>query len=132
MPRLYTRWTERARRRRGGGNGSGSFAQRGAGEQPGRVERGERRARVVEDQRQLGAAEHHRVAAVGREPGDDALERSARCRTDHAVDQLVHDDAIDVVALRRRWADGGDAARGELLGVDLAVDEPARAEDAEP
>ena len=37
--------------------------QRGAGEQPRRVPRRQRRVGVVHDQRDLSAAEHHRVTA---------------------------------------------------------------------
>ena len=47
--------------------------QRRAGEHPGRVERRQRRVGIVQDQRDLGAAEYHGVAAGALHPGVDTL-----------------------------------------------------------
>ena len=54
-----------------------------------------------------------------------------RLGLEHAVDQLVHDDPVDLVALRRGRTHVLEPARRQLLRIDLAVDQPARAGDAE-
>ena len=51
---------------------------------------------------------------------------------EHAVDQLGHDDAVDLDALGRGGPDALDALRRELPGIDVAIDEPARARNAGP
>ena len=52
-------------------------------------------------------------------------------RLEDAVDELVDDDAVDLVALGGARADEVKPAGGELLRVEVAVDEPARSGQAE-
>ena len=62
---------------------------------------------------------------------DDLLEVGDRLRLEGAADQLVHDDAVARLALGRARAEIRQAARRKLLRIDLAVDQPARARDAD-
>ena len=54
-----------------------------------------------------------------------------RLRLEDAAHQLVHDDAIDLLALGSVRAHVTQPARRELLRVDLALDQPARSDQAE-
>src|ERR1700730_12774675 len=104
----------------------------GAGEQTGGVEGGEGRVRVVHEERDLGAAEYDGVAAfVALHAGDELLEVRDCFGTKDAVDELVHDDAVDGGAFRCGGPDVCDAALGELLRVDVAFDQVAGAGERE-
>ena len=92
---------------------------------------GQRRIRVIYDQRDLGAAEDDGIAALIAHPRDDLLDACGRCRLEHAAHQFIHDDAVDVVAFDRRRAHVFQAARGKFFRIHIAVDQPARAGQAE-
>ena len=55
----------------------------------------------------------------------------ARLWFEDAVHQLIHDDAIALFAFVGVRPHALQAARGELPGINLAVDEPARSGDAD-
>ena len=78
-------------------------AQRGARQQARRIERRQRRIGVAHDRAgsRCSRALPRRSLPV-LQPADDPLEVRDRLRPEYAVDQLVHDDAIDLVALGRR------------------------------
>ena len=73
-------------------------AQRRPRKQARGIERRQRGIRVVHDQRNLGAAEYDSVAALIFHPSDDPLKGSDRLGLEDAVNQLIHDDAIDFFA----------------------------------
>jgi hypothetical protein len=54
-----------------------------------------------------------------------------RLGPEDAIHQLIHDDAIDFPALLSVGAHIFQAARGELVRVDVTVNEPARPEQAQ-
>ena len=103
----------------------------GARQQAGRIERRQRRVAVVHDQRELGAAQHDGVAALDLHALDDLLQVGDRVGLEDAVDQLVHDDAVDLLALGEARAHVAQRAPSELLGIDLALGQPARAGDGD-
>src|SRR5258708_39905509 len=78
-------------------------AQRRPREQAGGIEGRQRRIRVVHDQRDLGAAEHDSVAALVFYPFDDSLKVSHGLALEHAVNQFIHDYAIDFFAFGGVW-----------------------------
>src|SRR5271166_1780177 len=74
-------------------------AQGCAGDDAGRVENRERRGGPVDQQRDLGAGERDRVAAVAREIANDLLKVFARRGQKLCAYQLVVNDLIDTLAL---------------------------------
>ena len=91
----------------------------------------QRRVAVVHDQRDLGAAQHDGIAALVLHALKHLLEVGDGFRLEHAVDQLVHDDAVDLLALGQARPQVTDGAAGEFLRVHLALGQPARAGDAD-
>jgi len=89
------------------------------------IERWQRGIRVVHDQRDLGAAEYNRIAASILHPPDDTLKVGDSLGHENAVDQLTHDDAIDVFAFGGVWAHIRQTSRYESFRIDLTLDEPA-------
>jgi len=86
---------------------------------------------IVHDQRDLGAAEHDGVAALGLHASDHALEAGHRLGSEDARDQFVHDDAVDLVTLAGGRAQMLQPAIGELFRIDVALDQPPCAGQAE-
>lgn len=107
------------------GGGLEGAVEGGAGEEAGGVQRGEGGVFVVEDEGDFGAAEDYGVAAFLLHAGDDALEGGDGFGLEDAVDELVHDDAVDGLALGGVGAEEVDVVGGELVGVDAAFDEVA-------
>src|SRR5947208_2293823 len=60
-----------------------------------------------------------------------ALVKRERLRLENAAHQLIHDDAVQLIALRGLGPHERDAARRERGRIDVALDKPTRAEDAE-
>jgi hypothetical protein len=83
------------------------------------------------DQRRLGAAEHHGIAALVLHPCDDPLMIGDCFGLEDAVDQFIHDDAVDLVALGGARTHEREAARPELFRIGLAVHQPAGADQAD-
>src|SRR3984893_8420907 len=101
------------------------MSQRGACEQARRIKCRQRRVRVVEDQRKLGAGKRHGIAARGLlKPGDDLLDVSNALRLESAIDQLGHDNLAEAFAFGRLWANADDPVPLQLRGVYITVDEP--------
>jgi hypothetical protein len=90
-------------------------AQCGPRKQACGIQRGQWRIRIVHDQRDLGAAEHDGVAALVLHPSDHALEVGDGVEFEHAADQLIHDDAVDLFAFGGVRAYMLQSARGELF-----------------
>src|SRR5581483_2688684 len=86
---------------------------------------------VVDDQRDLGAAEDDAVAAGGLEAGDELLEKRQRRRLEDAAHQLLHDDAVHLPFFLLVRTHDVDRVLRELFRVELAVDEPPRAGEPE-
>jgi hypothetical protein len=95
------------------------------------IERRQRRVGVADDQRNLGAAQHDGIAASTLHPLDDAPVVENRLRLEDAADELIHDDAVDLLALLVVRTDVVQAVRPELCRIDLALDQPARADESE-
>lgn len=108
------------------GAGEGS-----AGEEPGRVESGQRRIIVVHDEGNFGTAEDDGIASLVLHARDGALMEGDSLGGEDSADQFLHDEAVDLITLGRGGAQAFNAERGKLIGVDAAVDEPAGAEQAD-
>ena len=116
--------TQGSRQGRGSAQGRARKQARG-------IECRQRRARVVHDQRNLSATEYHGVARLAFHPPDDALEATDRLPLEDAIHQFIHDDAIDLFTFNGVRMHALQTARRELLWIDLALDEPARARQTE-
>jgi len=106
-------------------------ARRVRREQPCGIERRQGRIRVIHDQRDLGAAEDDRVATLVLHPSDDPLKTSDRLGLEDAVNELIHDDAVDFFALGAVGTHVLHSARLELFRIDLALDEISSSGQAE-
>jgi len=95
----------------------------GSGQEAGGVEGGEGGVFVVEDEGDFGAAEDYGVAAFVFHAGDDALEGGDGVGFEEAVDEFVHDDAVDGFALVGVGAEDSDVLghEGSLAELVAAV-----------
>src|SRR5262249_2526464 len=105
--------------------------ERSARQQPGGIERRQGRIVVVDDQRDLRAAQHHGIAPLTLQPPDPPLIVGDRLRLEDALHQLIHDDAVARLALLGARALVAKPARRQPLGIDLAIDQPLGAQDAD-
>src|SRR5271168_4514428 len=97
--------------------------ERRSRQQSSRIERGQRRIRIDQDQGNFGAAKDHSIASLVLHSFHNLLKRGDRGGFENSVHQLVHDDAIDLLLLLRIWAHEVQVARLELFRVHLAVDQ---------
>src|SRR6266487_1635136 len=108
-----------------------SHVEGGAGQQAGRVERGERGGVRCHQQRDLGAHQGDGVTAPSRQPLDDAHVLLERARCEHAVHQFLEDDLVDDPAVARLRYLGRDPTGLECPGIDRAVHQVPGAEHAD-
>src|SRR5205814_1326676 len=89
-------------------------------------------AQAAKSLRDLRAAQDHGVNAFVFHAAHDSLEVGDCFGPEDPGNQLLENDAIDFGAFRGVRPHVAEAARGQLLGIDLAVDQIACPEDAEP
>ena len=89
------------------------------------IERGKGRVCVAEDEGNLGAAEDNCLTTLMLHARNDLLEGGDGFWFENAVDELVHNDAIDSFALCEVGSHALDVAGGEIVGVYIAFDQPA-------
>jgi len=87
-----------------------------------------RRVGIADDQRDLGTAEHHGVAAGIAQACDDALMVGDRLRGEHAAHQFVHDDVVDRHALIVVRDHVVQSCRVQPVRIDPALHQPARSQ----
>ncbi len=102
-----------------------SLTEGGAGEEAGGVEGRERGVGVVDEKRDLGAAEDYGVAAFLLETRDDLLEGGDGFGFEDSADELVEDNAVDGFAFAGVGAEVIDVVGRQLVWVDVAFGEPA-------
>lgn len=107
------------------------FAQCGQCEQSRRVEQGQRRSRLIEDERQFRTREHGGIAAVVFQVEEDALQLRGRLRIENAVNEFLHDCTVDRESRLGRGSHGLDPGCCKTLGIDGAFDEVTRSQDAD-
>ena len=93
---------------------------RGPRQNPGRVERRQRGIRSADEERDLRAAEHHRIGALLSAFIHDSGEHRLRRFPEHATDQFVEDERVDLRPPVGRRNLGLDAPRLQLSRIHRA------------
>jgi hypothetical protein len=86
---------------------------------------------VIHDQRDLGAPEYNRVAASILHLSDDTLKVHNGLGCENAIDQLIHDEAINFFAFGGVWTHIRQAPFHESIWIDIALYEPASSRQAD-
>src|SRR5437899_11764281 len=89
------------------------------------------RVLVMDDQRDLGAPEDHRVAAPALHALDYLLEIRNGFRAEEAIDEFVHDESSHLALLCFGGPDTCQAALLQLFRVNLAGHQPVSPHEAE-